>query len=36
MTDPVSFFVVQDVIAMYPRIDRTYKFDNAADRKSVV
>ena len=32
MTDPVSFYVVQDVIAMYPRIDRTYKFDNAANR----
>ena len=32
MTDPVSFYVVQDVIAMYPRIDRTNKFDNAANR----
>ena len=32
MADPVSFYVVEDVTAMYPRIDRTYKFDNAANR----
>jgi len=32
MADPVSFYVVQDVVALYPRIDRTYKFDNAANR----
>jgi len=30
MTDTVSFVVVQDVIAMYTRIDRTYTFYNAA------
>ena len=32
MADPVSFYVIEDVTAMYPRIDRTYKFDNAANR----